>query len=140
VNDPLENDPLNPIEMALEDEGLYFTRDDDEDAYRVAFKSEGDRYFVVSYRDDPTFVMLGSGWALPAGVESGDAIEIANRLNVRKKFVKTALWQEESDVLFTIELCVTSSEEIRPNFGRLLNVLRDSAVEFFEALRDNEAP
>jgi hypothetical protein len=140
VNDPLENDPLNPIEMALEDEGLYFTRDDDEDAYRVAFKSEGDRYFVVSYRDDPTFVMLGSGWALPAGVESGDAIEIANRLNVRKKFVKTALWQEESDVLFTIELCVNSSEEIRPNFGRLLNVLRDSAVEFFEALRDNEAP
>lgn len=140
MNDPLENDPLNPIEMALEDEGLYFTRDDDEDAYRVAFKSEGDRYFVVSYRDDPTFVMLGSGWALPAGVESGDAIEIANRLNVRKKFVKTALWQEESDVLFTIELCVNSSEEIRPNFGRLLNVLRDSAVEFFEALRDNEAP
>jgi hypothetical protein len=140
VNDPLENDPLSSIEMALEDEGLYFTRDDDEDAYRVAFKSEGDRYFVVSYRDDPTFVMLGSGWALPAGVESGDAIEIANRLNVRKKFVKTALWQEESDVLFTIELCVNSSEEIRPNFGRLLNVLRDSAVEFFEALRDNEAP
>lgn len=135
-----DDDPLNPVEMALEDEGLFFTRDDDDDAYRVAFKSEGDRYFVVSYRDDPTFVMLGSGWALPLGIESGDAIEIANRLNVRKKFVKTALWQEESDVLFTIELCVTTSEEIRPHFGRLLNVLRDSAVEFFEALRDEKPP
>jgi hypothetical protein len=132
------NDPLKPIELALDDEGLYFTRDDDDDAYRVAFKSEGDRYFVVSYRDDPTFVMIGSGWALPTGVDQADAVDIANRLNVRKKFVKTALWQEESDVLFTVELCVNSAEEVRPNFGRLLNVLRDSAVEFFEALRDNE--
>jgi Putative bacterial sensory transduction regulator len=140
VNDPLKNDPLKPIEQALDDEGLFFTRDDDEDAYRVAFKSEGDRYFVVSYRDDPTFVMLGSGWALPAGVDASSAIEIANRLNVRKKFVKTALWQEESDVLFTVELCVSSAEEVRPHFGRLLNVLRDSAVEFFEALREGTEP
>jgi hypothetical protein len=132
------SDSLKAIELALEDEGLYFTRDDDDDAFRVAFKSEGDRYFVVSYRDDPTFVMIGSGWALPAGVDPTEAIEIANRLNVRKKFVKTALWQEESDVLFTVELCVNSSEEVRPNFGRLLNVLRDSAVEFFEGLRDSE--
>ncbi len=134
------SDPLTAVEQALEDEGLYFTRDDDDDAFRVAFKSEGDRYFVVSYRDDPTFVMLGSGWALPAGVDPTEAIEVANRLNVRKKFVKTALWQEESDVLFTVELCVSSSEEVRPHFGRLLNVLRDSAVEFFEALRDGNEP
>ncbi len=134
------SDPLTAVEQALEDEGLYFTRDDDDDAFRVAFKSEGDRYFVVSYRDDPTFVMLGSGWALPAGVDPTEAIEVANRLNVRKKFVKTALWQEESDVLFTVELCVSSSEEVRPHFGRLLNVLRDSAVEFFEALRDGSEP
>jgi len=134
------NDPLKPIEVALEEEGLFFTRDDDDDAFRVAFKSEGDRYFVVSYRDDQTFVMLGSGWALPAGADAAEALEIANRLNVRKKFVKTALWQEESDVLFTVELCVGSSEEIRPHFGRLLNVLRDSAVEFFEALRDGSEP
>ena len=131
-------DPLKAIEVALDDEGLLFTRDDDDDAYRVAFKSEGDRYFVVSYRDDPTFVMIGSGWALPTGVEVDDAIEIANRLNVRKKFVKTALWQEESDVLFTVELCVSTTDEVRPHFGRLLNVLRDSAVEFFEALRDEQ--
>jgi hypothetical protein len=129
-------DPLRPVELALEDEGLYFTRDNDEDAYRVAFKSEGDRYFVVAYRDDPTFVMIGSGWALPAGVDPSDAIDIANRLNVRKKFVKTALWEEESDVLFTVELCVNTADEIRPHFGRLLNVLRDSAVEFFEGLRE----
>ena len=129
-------DPLKPIEHALDDEGLFFTRDDDEDAYRVAFKSEGDRYFVVAYRDDPTFVMIGSGWALPAGVDPVDAIDVANRLNVRKKFVKTALWQEENDALFTIELCVRSAEEISPHFGRLLNVLRDSAVEFFEILRE----
>jgi len=130
------SDPLAAIEGALEDEGLFATRDDDEDAFRVAFKSEGDRYFVVSYRDDPTFVMIGSGWALPPSVDPVEAVEIANRLNVRKKFVKTALWQEESDVLFTVELCVSDAEEIRPHFGRLLNVLRDTAAEFFEALRE----
>lgn len=129
-------DPLAPLEQALEDEGLLFTRDDDEDAFRIAFKSEGDRYFVVSYRDDPNFVMIGSGWALPNSVETEDAFDVANLLNVRKKFVKTALWEDERDVLFTIELCVESTEEVAPHFGRLLDVLRDTAAEFFEHLRD----
>jgi hypothetical protein len=128
------SDPLTPIEHALEDEGLRFTRDDDDDAFRIAFKSEGDRYFVVSYRDDPNFVMLGSGWALPAETDTFDALEIANMLNVRKKFVKTALWEDERDVLFTIELCVEDTHELHPHFGRLLDVLRDTAAEFFEHL------
>lgn len=129
-------DPLVPLEQALDDEGLLFTRDDDDDAFRIAFKSEGDRYFVVSYRDDPNFVMIGSGWAIPAAIEPGDALDVANVLNVRKKFVKTALWEDERDVLFTIELCVESAEEVRPHFGRLLDVLRDTAAEFFEQLRE----
>ena len=132
------NDPLKPIEVALDDEGLFFTRDDDEDAYRVAFKSEGDRYFVVAYRDDPNFLMIGSGWALPEEIDAFDALDVANTLNVRKKFVKTALWEEERDVLFTVELCVGNVDEVRPNFGRLLDVLRDTAVEFFDELRDEE--
>jgi hypothetical protein len=129
------SDPLTPVETALEDEGLLYTRDDDDDAYRIAFKSEGDRYFVVSYRDDPNFVMIGSGWALPGDVEPADALEVANLLNVRKKFVKTALWEDERDVLFTVELCVDSTEEVHAHFGRLLDVLRDTASEFFEQLR-----
>ena len=133
------SDTLTAVEPALEDEGLYFTRDDDEDAFRIAFKSEGDRYFVVSYRDDPTFMMIGSGWALPPEIDPTEAIEVANRLNVRKKFVKTALWQDERDVLFTVELCVSSSEEVRPHFGRLLDVLRDTAVEFFESTLRRQA-
>ncbi len=132
------SDPLTPIEIALDDEGLFFTRDDDEDTFRVAFKSEGDRYFVVAYRDDPNFLMIGSGWALPAEIELFDALDVANTLNVRKKFVKTALWEDERDVLFTVELCVRDAEEVRPNFGRLLDVLRDTAAEFFEELRDDE--
>ncbi len=129
------NDPLAALELAIDDEGLFFSRDDDEDAYRIAFKSEGDRYFVVAYRDDPNFVMIGSGWALPAEVDADAAVGVANALNVRKKFVKTALWEDENDVLFTIELCVESGGEVRPHFGRLLNVLRDTASEFFDALR-----
>lgn len=132
------SDPLTPIELALDDEGLFFTRDDDEDAYRVAFKSEGDRYFVVAYRDDPNFLMIGSGWALPSEIDPLDAMDVANVLNVRKKFVKTALWEDERDVLFTVELCVGNAEEVRPNFGRLLDILRDTAAEFFEELRDDE--
>lgn len=134
----MSDDPLAAIETALDDEGLFFTRDDDEDAYRVAFKSEGDRYFVVSYRDDPNFLMVGSGWALPAEIEILDALDVANALNVRKKFVKAALWEEERDVLFTVELCVNDADEVRPHFGRLLDVLRDTAAEFFEELRDEE--
>lgn len=132
------SDHLSPIEAALEDEGLFFTRDDDDDAFRVAFKSEGDRYFVVAYRDDPNFLMIGSGWTLPAEVDTFDALDVANVLNVRKKFVKTALWEDERDVLFTIELCVNSAEDVRPNFGRLLDVLRDTAAEFFDELHEDE--
>lgn len=134
----MNGDLLKPMEAALEDEGLFFTREDDEDAFRIAFKNEGDRYFVVGYRDDPNFVMIGSGWALPIDVDLIDAMDIANSLNVRKKFVKTAVWEEERDVLFTVELCVTDADEARPNFGRLLDVLRDTADEFFEELRRDD--
>jgi hypothetical protein len=129
------SDPLTPVEGALDDEGLFFARDDDEDAFRVAFKSEGDRYFVVSYRDDPNFLMIGSGWALPGDVDAQRALDVANVLNVRKKFVKSALWEDERDVLFTVELCVNDASEARGHFGRLLDVLRDTAAEFFDELR-----
>jgi hypothetical protein len=130
-------DHLVPIEGAIEDEGLLYTRDNDEEALRITFKSEGDRYFVVGYRDDPNFVMIGSGWALPPDVELQEASMAANALNVRKKFVKTAIWEEERDALFTVELCVSTSDEIRPHFGRLLDALRDTAVEFFGDLHDD---
>jgi hypothetical protein len=79
--------------------------------------------------------MIGSGWALPSPVDVSHALAIANALNVRKKFVKSALWEEEHDVLFTVELCTDDAETVRPNFGRLLDVLRDTADEFFAELR-----
>jgi hypothetical protein len=131
----VDTDRLAPLELALEEEGLFSTRDDDEDALRIAFKSEGDRYFIVSYRDDPNFVMIGSGWSLPEGSQREKVMRVMNGLNARKKFVKTALWEEENDVLFTVELCVVTPEEARPHFGRLLDVLRDTASEFFAELR-----
>lgn len=133
-----DGDHLAPIESSIDDEGLLYTRDDDDEALRITFKSEGDRYFVVGYRDDPNFVMIGSGWSLPSDVDVPGAIAIANALNVRKKFVKTAIWEEESDALFTIEMCVETAEEIRPHFGRLLDALRDTATEFFTALGHDE--
>ena len=133
-----ENDHLAPIEAAIDEEGLLFTRDDDDEALRITFKSEGDRYFVVGYRDDPNFVMVGSGWALASDSDFKQAVSIANALNVRKKFVKTAIWEEECDALFTIELCIEDAEEVRPNFGRLLDALRDTATEFFAALGHDE--
>ena len=136
MSDDDMRDHLSPIEEGLDEEGLFHARDDDEDALRVAFKSEGDRYFVISYRDDPSFVMLGSGWALPIDASIDDATEIANALNVRKKFAKTAIWDDQRDVLFTIELCVSSASEVRPHLARLIDVLRDTASEFFDELRD----
>ena len=133
-----DGDHLAPLEPAIEEEGLHFTRDDDEEALRITFKSEGDRYFAVGYRDDPNFVMIGSGWALPAEIDLDRATVVANALNFRKKFVKTAIWEEERDALFTVELCVGNADEIRPHFGRLLDALRDTAIEFFDALREAE--
>ncbi|HEY9086015.1 MAG TPA: YbjN domain-containing protein [Candidatus Tyrphobacter sp.] len=131
----MDLDRLAPLEAALEEEGLLSTRDDDGDALRIAFKSEGDRYFIVSYRDDPNFVMIGSGWSLPNGADPERVMRVTNALNARKKFVKVALWEAENDVLFTVELCVATPEEVRPHFGRLLDVLRDTALEFFRELQ-----
>jgi hypothetical protein len=135
-----DDDHLAPLEPAIEEEGLLFVRDNDAEALRITFKSEGDRYFVVAYRDDPNFVMIGSGWALASTVDLVEASSVANALNVRKKFVKTAVWEEERDALFTVELCVSNSTEIRPHFGRLLDALRDTAIEFFAELREGGAP
>jgi hypothetical protein len=50
--------------------------------------------------------------------------------------VKSAIWEDEQDALFTIELCVGSADEVRPHFGRLLDVLRDTAAEFFDELHE----
>ena len=132
------DDHLFPLEAAIDDEGLIFTRDNDDEALRITFKSEGDRYFAVGYRDDPNFVMIGSGWALPPDIELDRASAVANSLNVRKKFVKTAIWEEERDALFTVELCVGTADEIHAHFGRLLDALRDTATEFFSELRSEE--
>lgn len=127
-------DPLLAVEGALDAEGLFYEREDDDDALRLSFKSEGDRYFAVAYRDDSDFLMLGSGWTLPAEVTNERALEIANRMNARKKFVKTALWESERDVLFTVELGLAPPEDFTELFVRLLDALRDTAQEFFAAL------
>lgn len=130
------DDPLAPIEAALDDEGLFYQREDDDDAMRLSFKSEGDRYFVIAYRDDAEFLMIGSGWALPVEIPLERAYAIANGLNARKKFVKTALWEDDRDVLFTIELCLSSYDDFGDHFLRLLEAIRDTTADFFAALRD----
>ncbi len=128
------------IEAALDEEWLLHDRDDDGDAFRVSFKSEGARYFAIAYRDDPTFVMIGSGWTLPDDVEFAEAIELANQLNARKKLVKVAIWEEERDVLFTIETLAATGDEIQQHMERILDVLRDTAQSFFSTLRSDDEP
>ena len=132
------DDPLEPIEAALDDEGLLFQRDDDDEAMRISFKSEGDRYFVIAYRDDAEFLMVGSGWALSPEIPLDRAYAIANNLNARKKFVKTAIWEDDRDVLFTIELCLSSFDDFGDHLVRLLEAIRDTAADFFDALRRGE--
>jgi len=129
---------LRGIEAALDEEWLLFERDDDEDALRISFKSEGARYFAIAYRDDPTFVMIGSGWTLPDDVEFLQALRVANRLNARKKLVKVAIWEEERDVLFTIETLAATGDEIQQHIERVVDVLRDTAQNFFNALTSGE--
>lgn len=130
----MSSDPLVTVEAALDTEGLFYEREDDVDAVRLSFKSEGDRYFAVAYRDDTDFLMLGSGWTLPVDVSMERALAIANRMNARKKFVKTALWESERDVLFTVELGLAPPEDFTELFVRLLDALRDTAQEFFAGL------
>jgi|SRR5579875_1156441 hypothetical protein len=126
---------MRAIERALDAEGLFATREDDEETFRISFKSEGDRYFAVAYRNDPQFVMIGSGWALAPDVDILRAVQTANMLNARKKFVKTAIWEDERDALFTVELCYDEGYDLESAFPRLLDALRETTVEFFSALR-----
>jgi len=135
----MSDDRLADVESILDDEGLFYSREDDAEAFRIAFKSEGDRYFIVAYKDDEEFLMMGSGWAIGGDADIGKALAIANRTNARKKFVKTAIWPEEGDVLFTVELAYADVADFRGHFVRLLGALRESAADFFGAMRSDEA-
>mgnify|MGYP001552817726 CR=1 FL=1 len=115
--------------------GLLYTREDDEEALRLSFKSEGDRYFVVAYRNDDEFLMVGSGWSLPADAPVDAALIAANRMNARKKFVKTALWEDERDVIFTVELFLRDRTAFGDHFLRLLDALQETTTDFFAELR-----
>lgn len=121
---------------AIEAEGLIAEREEDDDAQRISFKSEGDRYFVVAYRNDANFVMIGSGWSLGEHAPLDRALEVANSINARKKFVKVAIWEDERNVMFTVELCLEPDADPASYFCRLLDVLREAAAEFFASLRE----
>ncbi len=126
---------MEVFEVALDEEGLVHEREDDDQTFRVTFKSEGDRYFVVVYRNDPQFAMVGTGWAIADGVDLANAIALANVLNARKKFVKVAVWEEQRDVLFTVELPMDDGSEIGETLSRILDALRDCVGEFFAGIR-----
>lgn len=128
---------ITVFEGALDEEGLVHLREDDEQTYRLTFKSEGDRYFVVVYRNDPQFAMVGTGWALAENVDLSDALALANVLNARKKFVKVAVWEEQRDVLFTVELPMGEGAEIGETLSRILDALRDCVGEYFAGLRSD---
>ncbi len=126
---------MEVFEVALDEEGLVHEREDDDQTFRVTFKSEGDRYVVVVYRNDPQFAMVGTGWAIADGVDLANAIALANVLNARKKFVKVAVWEEQRDVLFTVELPMDDGSEIGETLSRILDALRDCVGEFFAGIR-----
>ncbi|MHB8461332.1 MAG: YbjN domain-containing protein [Vulcanimicrobiaceae bacterium] len=126
---------MEVFEVALDEEGLVHEREDDDQTFRLTFKSEGDRYFVVVYRNDSQFAMVGTGWAIADGVDLAHAVALANILNARKKFVKVAVWEEQRDVLFTVELPMDEGAEIGETLSRILDALRDCVGEFFAGIR-----
>ena len=126
---------MEVFEVALDEEGLVHEREDDDQTFRLTFKSEGDRYFVVVYRNDPQFAMVGTGWAIADGVDLANAVALANILNARKKFVKVAVWEDQRDVLFTVELPMDEGSEIGETLSRILDALRDCVGEFFAGIR-----
>lgn len=102
----------------------------------IHFKSEGIRYRLFAYEDDPEYFRLGVSYDLGEGPHDAALLaRIANDVNDRLKGVKAVLGLDQNGVRFVVESFLTGQKVTAALVERATSALRSAADDFFAARR-----
>ena len=110
----------------------------EEKDYGITFKYQGG-YFIIGNNDKDAqyfnIVMPGIyDFADHPEVERVKVLEALNKINADYKVVKAVC--DDEDCWLTTEIFIDSTPDVEDYFERLLNILHQSRMEFFQILRN----
>lgn len=119
----------------LYENGVKFEEKD----YGITFKYQGG-YFIIgnNEKDAQYFNIVMPGiydFADHPDVERVKVLEALNKINAHYKVVKAVC--DEEDCWLTTEIFIDSTPDVEDYFERLLNILHQSRMEFFQILRNS---
>lgn len=119
----------------LYENGVKFEEKD----YGITFKYQGGYFIIGNNEKDAQFfniVMPGIyDFADHPDVERVKVLEALNKINAHYKVVKAVC--DEEDCWLTTEIFIDSTPDVEDYFERLLNILHQSRMEFFQILRNS---
>lgn len=111
----------------------------EEKDYGLTFKYQGGYFIIGNNSKDSQFFNI----VMPGIFDFGDnpdvprikVLEALNKINADYKVVKAVCDQE--DCWLTTEIFIDSTPDVEDYFERLLNILHQSRMEFFQILRNS---
>lgn len=119
----------------LMENGVRFEEKD----YGLTFKYQGGYFIIGNNSKDSQYFNI----VMPGIFDFGDnpdvprikVLEALNKINADYKVVKAVCDQE--DCWLTTEIFIDSTPDVEDYFERLLNILHQSRMEFFQILRNS---
>ncbi len=111
----------------------------EEKDYGLTFKYQGGYFIIGNNSKDSQYFNI----VMPGIFDFGDnpdvprikVLEALNKINADSKVVKAVCDQE--DCWLTTEIFIDSTPDVEDYFERLLNILHQSRMEFFQILRNS---
>lgn len=111
----------------------------EEKDYGLTFKYQGGYFIIGNNSKDSQYFNI----VMPGIFDFGDnpdvprikVLEALNKINADYKVVKVVCDQE--DCWLTTEIFIDSTPDVEDYFERLLNILHQSRMEFFQILRNS---
>ena len=116
------------------DEGLIVGRFPD-DARRLCFSYEGDRYQLFTYDDDSDFVGISATYSIPKGISRAVALRETNEFTRKMKVVKATIVANRG-VVIGAEAFVGDPEALRPIFLRLVSTIDHTSGNLYRRFRE----
>lgn len=118
----------------IEGEGLIVGRFPD-DARRLWFRYEGDRYQLFTYDDDSDFVGISATYSIPKGISRAVALRETNEFSRKMKVVKATI-DADRGVVIGAETFVSEPEVLRPIFLRLVSNIDYTSGNLYRRFRE----
>lgn len=118
----------------LKEEGYVPKTDDDGD---IAFKCEGEMYFIELDPEDPKYFRMTSGgeWDCENDEEKPKLFKAASETNHEIKMVKTVI-VDDNLVLVAVECLLNNEEDFKTNLQRWLGAMKTSLETFTEKMNE----